>query len=198
MLFFTSNLGYSDAQQRSAPIGYRDELARGEATDTDIRRDLRRALKPEFVNRVRLVHFNRLTRASAERILDLELNKIVRRYRELHGLEIVLDDSAREELIRRGFSPVFGARHLAKTLDAVCNVEVAKRIRRDDASTSEDREELIAWLREMRAGDRPFAAEEVRRRVLEQAGARLAYERLRVVFVDGEFEFRPEGEQEMA
>ena len=90
----------------------------------------------------------------------------VGRYRDLHGLEIVLDESARTELIRRGFSPVFGARHLAKTLDSICNVEVAKRIRQDDTSTAEDRGELIGWLREMRAGERPFAADEVRQRVL--------------------------------
>ncbi len=191
MLFFTSNLGYSDAQQRSAPVGFLDELARQDSTDTDIRRDLRKQLKPEFVNRVRLVHFNRLTQASAERILTLELEKIARRYRELHDLELELDPSATAELIQRGFSPIFGARHLAKTLDSVCNVEVAKRIRIDDGGAGGDRDELISWLREMRAGDRPFAEDEVRRKVLESAGARLDYRRLRVVFRDGAFHYEP-------
>ena len=94
-------------------IGYMDEAARESASDSDSRRDLRRALKPEFVNRVRIIHFDRLTRSSAERILDLELERIARRYRDVHGLSIELHESAREELIRRGFSPAFGARHLA-------------------------------------------------------------------------------------
>ena len=56
LLFFTSNLGYSDSQQRSAPIGFFEEGARMEAIDTDIRKELRRGLKPEFVNRVRQFH----------------------------------------------------------------------------------------------------------------------------------------------
>ena len=56
-----------------------------------------------------------MTRAP-ERIFDLELERIVRRYRELHGLGIELAPSARAELIRRGFSPTFGARHLASSV----------------------------------------------------------------------------------
>jgi hypothetical protein len=189
MLFFTSNLGYSDAQQRTAPIGYMDDGTRSEALDQDIRRDLRRKLKPEFVNRVRLIHFDRLTRSSAERILDLELRRIARRYAEFHGLQIELDPSARDELVARGFSPIFGARHLAATLESVCNVEIAKKIRRDDQGHSVDREALVTWLREMREGKRAFDAEYVKARVVELARARLDYDTLRIVFADGEFDF---------
>ncbi len=192
MLFFTSNLGYSDMQQRSPRIGYMDEEARAEAGDVDIRRELRQALKPEFVNRVRMIHFNRLTLSSAERILDLELERIARRYREVHGLELMLDPSARQELIRRGFSADYGARHLAATLEAVCNVPVAKRIREDDRRGQADRDELLSWLRQMRAGDRPYQADEVRARVLGMASARLDYDTLRVSFDGREFRYDPE------
>ena len=80
----------SNARPRSAIW---TSVERQGKTDRDIRRDLRRALKPEFVNRVRLIDFNRLTGTSAERILDLELERIARRYREIHGLNIVLDAS---------------------------------------------------------------------------------------------------------
>jgi MoxR-like ATPase len=110
MMFFTSNLGYSDAQQETAPIGYFDDEARHRASDRYVRRRLRHGLKPEFVNRVRMIHFDRLGRASAERILALELERIARRYREIHGIDLELDDTARDELIRRGFSPEFAAR----------------------------------------------------------------------------------------
>ena len=47
-------------------------------------------------------------------------------------LELELTPAAREELIERGFSPDFGARHLASILERVCNVEIAKKLRRDD------------------------------------------------------------------
>jgi len=187
MLFFTSNLGYSDAQQRSAPIGYLDDDERQGKTDRDIRRDLRRELKPEFVNRVRLVDFNRLTSTSAERILDLELERIARRYREIHDLRIVLDPTARAELIRRGFSEIFGARRLASTLESICNVELAKKVRRDDRGVTKDRGSLVKWLRELRAGKRAFSAAEVRSRVLKRTRARLGYDTVHISYDDERF-----------
>ncbi len=196
--FFTSNLGYSDAQQRTKPIGYRDDEARHTSSDRDVRAELRRRLRPEFINRVRTIHFNRLTAASAERILDLELGRIARRYVELHGLRIELDPSARAELIRRGFSPVYGARHLAATLESVCNIEVAKQVRRDDRRAGEDRREVLDWLREMRDGRRPFDAGQVHERVSSLARAQLDYDVVRIAFRDEAFVYLParaEGEE---
>jgi hypothetical protein len=191
MMFFTSNLGYSAAQQGTAPIGYGDEATQHETADQDVRRTLRASLKPEFVNRVRLIHFNRLTQSSAERIFDLELRRIARRYEEVHGLTLELDSTARAELIRRGFSPFFGARHLASTLEAICNVEIAKKVRDDDRGSEGDRREVIEWLRQMRAGERPFDAAEAKRRVAELARARLDYDVLRVVFDGENFKYVP-------
>ncbi|HZN54900.1 MAG TPA: AAA family ATPase [Candidatus Polarisedimenticolaceae bacterium] len=193
LVFFTSNLGYSDAQQRGTPIGYADDDTRQLAADADVRADLRRALSPEFVNRVRLIHFNRLSESSAERILDLEFERIARRYRDVHDLEIVLDPGARAELLRRGFSPAFGARRLAVTLEAVCNVAVSQRIRRDDRRGATDRDAVVARLRQLREGNRPFDANEIRREVLAHVRAALEYPRLRVAFREGEFRYEPEG-----
>lgn len=193
MLFFTSNLGYSDAQQRNDPIGFGDAVTREQRMDQDIRRDLRKSLKPEFVNRVKMIHFNRLTHSSIDRILDLEFEKIAARYRRVHNLQLRLDASARKELIRSGFSSTYGARHLAGVLDSVCNVEIAKRVRKDDRSEVTDRQELIAWLRELKKGERPFDANEVERRVLDSARARLDYEELEIVFREGVFHYLPVG-----
>jgi hypothetical protein len=191
MIFFTSNLGYSDAQQRSAPIGYLDDQARTEASDRDVSRDIHRGLSPEFMNRVRIVRFGRLGRESAERILDLEFGRLSDRYRKVHGLTLTLEKSGREELLRRGFSPSFGARHLSSTLEAVCNVEVSKKVRRDDRRSADHRGALVTWLREVREGGRTFEANEVRRRVLEQVRASLDYDTLRIGFEDGSFTYRP-------
>jgi hypothetical protein len=190
MLFFTSNLGYSDAQQRAAPIGYFEETERRERSDEDVRREVRRGLRPEFVNRLQVVHFDRLSRASAERILDLDLERIARRWREVHGLDVVLHDSAREELIRRGFSETYGARRLAATLESVCNVELARKVRRDQREVPADLDTLIAWLREMRDGRRPFAEDEVRRRVIDRARARLGYTSVLVLYDGSAFVYQ--------
>ncbi len=192
LVFFTSNLGYSDAQQEMRPIGYLDEEGRRQAADGVVRRGLGSRLRPEFLNRLRTIHFNRLGRASAERILALELERITRRYLDVHGLTIELAPAAREELIRRGFSPTYGARHLASTLEAVCNVDIAKKVRDEDRAPLADRRALIGWLREIRAGERAFSPEEIRDRVQELARSRLDYDRLRVDFVDERFVYLAE------
>jgi hypothetical protein len=141
-----------------------------------------------------MIHFDRLTPLSAERIVDLEFAKLARRYRDIHGIEVVLTRSARAELIRRGFSPVFGARHLAAVLDSVCNVEVAKRLPRGPHLTDGGSAEILAWLREIRAGTRPFDAGEVRRRVLERTRARTGYSTLEIDYADGAFGYHPVGD----
>jgi MoxR-like ATPase len=192
IVFFTSNLGYSESQQRSSPIGYGDDGARQASADADVRSDLRRALSPEFVNRVRMIHFVRLSPSSAERILDLEFDRIARRYRDVHDLTIVLDATARRELLHRGFSPSFGARHLAAALERVCNVAISERIRKDDVRGPADRDAVVHWLRELRRGGRPFDADEVRREVLARVRAKLDYRALRIVFRDGAFDYVPE------
>ena len=192
MVFFTSNLGYSDVQQGLRPIGYLDEDARERTSDVSARRGLRGGLRAEFLNRVRPIHFNRLGRSSAERILDLELERIAKRYREMHGLQITLDPSARAELLRVGFSPIYGARHLATTLEATCNVGISKKIRRDDRREGPERKSLLDWLREIRSGERVFEAPEVKQRIVELARAHLDYDTLRVVFRDGCFEYETE------
>lgn len=194
MVFFTSNLGYSDLQQRAAPIGYQDAAARDAFDEREVAAGLRKALSPEFVNRVRVIHFDRLTRKSADRILELELERIARRYREVHGLDVVLDPSAREELVSRGFSPLFGARHITSVLESVCNVEISKRIRRDDRRSRSGRDSVVAWLRGLRAAGDALDAGELRRRVHESVRADLAYAALRIVWTGSAFELRPERE----
>lgn len=191
MIFFTSNLGYSDAQQEAATVGFVDGEQRETVEAQDIRRELRRALKPEFVNRVRLIHLERLKHESAERILGLEFDKIARRYKEVHELRLTLDADARAELIRRGFSHTFGARRLGATLESVCNVEIAKKIRNEDGASNDDRAKLIDWLREVRDGQRPYDAQEVRRRVLDLARVQPGYRGLSIGFDGEDFTYVP-------
>ena len=193
IVFFTSNLGYSDVQSRSAPIGYGEEDARRAYVDSDVRADIRRALSPEFMNRVRMIHFGRLSSESAERILDLEFARIARRYREVHDLELLLDPAARRELLARGFSPGLGARRLATTLESVCNVAISQRIRRDDKRLPPDRDALVQRLRALRDEARIFDPNELRREVLGHVRARLDYRSLRIAYRDGAFSYEPEG-----
>ncbi|NIM60318.1 MAG: hypothetical protein GTO30_01300, partial [Acidobacteria bacterium] len=79
------------------------------------------------------------------------------------------------------------------TLEGVCNVEIAKKIRHEDRASNDERAQLIEWLREVRDGQRAYDAEEVRRRVMDLARMQPGYAALTIGF-DGEvFTYSPEG-----
>ncbi len=190
MLFFTSNLGYSEAVARGAPIGYQGECSRTEFERSDVTRALKQALSAEFVNRLRIVRFLHLSRASIDRILDLELERLRRRFREVHGIEVVLAPAAREEVIARGYSYDYGARHLSAVLNRVANVEVSRRLKRDDRGGSRTGGETLEYLRQVRRKERAFDPREVRARVLGEARVRVPYRTLTIDFESGEFVYR--------
>jgi len=191
LLAFTSNLGYSTSDSPADPIGYRGgsregiRRQRGEAE-----RHLHRSLSPEFLARLRTIRFSSLSAHSMEAILDMEVQRIFRRFSELHGLEVVLTTSARQQLLELGFSPGHGARHLAGVIRKYCNVEVSRRIKQDRLKGGEDRRLTVQYLREIRKGERAYEAAAVESAVLDQTRVALPYSRLMVDFVDGQFIYR--------
>ncbi len=86
----------------------------------DIHRKVMDALRshfpPEFLNRVDdLIIFDRLGIEELKRIVSLELSKLSERFAE-KDMTLMLTDEATEELVNRGFDPVYGARPLRRIL----------------------------------------------------------------------------------
>ncbi|HEU5182900.1 MAG TPA: AAA family ATPase [Candidatus Polarisedimenticolia bacterium] len=192
LIAFTSNLGYSTSDLTMDPIGYRggtEERLRRRGTEAE--RHMRKNLAPEFLARLRTIRFAGLSRESMAAILELETARVFQRFRELHDLEIVLTPSAREALLSEGFSPAHGARRLSAVIRQHCNVEVSRRIKRDDLSGSGERHDTIQYVRELRKGERAFERSAVEATVREIARAVLPYRRLQIDH-DGEA-FRYEG-----
>lgn len=189
MIFFTSNIGYSDAQQSTAPIGFGDETARDRNERASIDGSLRKSLSPEFVNRLHVIHFAHLTRKAVDEIFDLELDKIRRRYASSQGLDIEVTAAAREELLRQGFHRDYGARNLAKALNRAVNVEISKTLARDAASRPSDVGGVLDMLREMREGKGSMDLERARDAVREASRMRVPYSRIVVDFTDGELRY---------
>lgn len=185
LLFYTSNIGYRPGQAEGRPIGFGDEEAASKAYQAELGRELRKSLSPEFINRLRVLRFRHLGRASIEKIFDLEFEKIASRFRELHGIELVATPAAKQALIGRGYSREYGARHLAGVLHDLCNVAVSKMIRADDRGRSRGAGQALTYLREIKGGERAFDVDEVQARVRRAARARLSYRRI-VVDAEGE------------
>ena len=189
MLFFTSNVGYSEAVQRGTPIGYRGDEEKDAFEESDVSRGLRQALSAEFMNRVRVIRFEHLSRTSIDKILDLELDKVRGRFRDIHGLELVVTQAARDEILRRGYSHDFGARHLGTVINQVANVEVSKILKRDEGGTRRVDSDVLDYLRKIRSKERAFDPRDVRARVLEAARVHVPYRTVTIDFAGRTFRY---------
>ena len=189
MIFFTSNIGYSDQRQSTGPMGFGDEEARERAGRQDIDSQIRKGLAPEFVNRVHLIHFRHLDRGAVDEIFDLEMAKIRRRYRTAQGIDVRVTDAARAELLHRGYNRDYGARNLSKVLNRFVNIEVSKVLKRDQERKMGDVLPALAIIREMREGKREFDQAEVTAVVEDCSRLRVPYSRLSVDFRQGEFDY---------
>jgi hypothetical protein len=190
MIFFTSNVGYSDVQRSGQPMGFGDAAHRDRAERATIDARIRKALSPEFVNRVHVIRFEHLTREAVDDIFDLEMEKVRARFSAAQGIAIDVTPAARRELIRRGYSRDHGARHLARALNRHVTVEISKLLRRDGAATPGDALSVLDMIREVRDGRRAMGVVDVRHAVEDVARARVPYRTVVVDFASGEIVHR--------
>jgi len=72
--------------------------------------------KPEFINRLDdIVEFDALDRSQIGAIVDLQVERLIRRVRE-RGIEVELSDDARRLLGNLGYDPTYGARPLKRVI----------------------------------------------------------------------------------
>jgi len=123
IIVMTSNVG-ADIIKRAPALGFSIPVANDAASATreydDMRKkvteQLKRAFKPEFLNRVSAtIVFRALTREEIQQIVDLELRKVSERLSD-HALTITLTDSAKALLGEKGYDPEFGARPLRRVI----------------------------------------------------------------------------------
>ncbi len=122
IIVMTSNVG-ADTIKRGASLGFdlpRDE-EQSQAQEYDemrkkVMEQLRRAFRPEFLNRVSAtIVFRSLTKDEIKAIVDLELHKVRERLSE-HALILDVTDAAKDLLGEKGYDPEFGARPLRRII----------------------------------------------------------------------------------
>jgi ATP-dependent Clp protease ATP-binding subunit ClpB len=91
----------------------------GELTE-GVRRQVTEALRehfrPEFLNRIDdIIFFHSLSREHLKQIVDVQLTGLMRRLEE-RKIHVTLTDAAKEQLVREGFDPLYGARPLKRTI----------------------------------------------------------------------------------
>ena len=78
--------------------------------------DLRAQFRPEFLNRVdEIILFHRLSMEHIQRIVDIQLARVVQRLAD-QRITLTVTDAAKALLAKEGYDPVFGARPLKRTI----------------------------------------------------------------------------------
>ena len=92
----------------------------------------KRHFKPEFLNRLDdIIVFHMLEKADLIRIVDLEIDKVLKRVRDKR-ITVHLDDSAKELLVAEGYDPQYGARPMRRAVEKHLEDQFAEHLLRGD------------------------------------------------------------------
>jgi ATP-dependent Clp protease ATP-binding subunit ClpB len=131
VLIMTSNLGSREIMNANAnPL-----------VDRNMRDDvlgiLRDSFKPEFLNRIDdIVVFTQLGKEQIASIIEIQLEKLRGMLAE-RGITIILDDSAKELLVKEGYDPTFGARPLKRAIQSLVQNPLAVKLLKGDISAGQ-------------------------------------------------------------
>ena len=135
IVLMTSNVGAKSAGS-SEVIGFTQG---SEETDYATMRDrildeAKRRFKPEFLNRLDdVIVFRSLNRANLIEILALEVEKVLERLRK-REMELLLDDSAKNFLVEKGYDPSYGARPMRRAVERYLEDPLAEEILKGNLS----------------------------------------------------------------
>ena len=77
---------------------------------------LRAHFRPEFLNRIdEIIFFHALSREHMKKIIDIQVSGLMKRLEE-RKIHVQLTDAAKEQLVREGYDPIYGARPLKRTI----------------------------------------------------------------------------------
>lgn len=112
ILIMTSNAGARYAHQAS--MGFDSKSNAGAA----MAKEVKKVFTPEFLNRLSsVVVFNDMDRTMAGMILDDKISKLQERLKA-RKVKLVIEPQAYEKLLDEGFSTVYGAREIERTLNS--------------------------------------------------------------------------------
>ncbi|MFN2541514.1 MAG: ATP-dependent Clp protease ATP-binding subunit [Chthoniobacterales bacterium] len=133
IIIMTSNVG-AETLKRQTTMGFAAVKPLGEH-EYEVMRDklleeAKKTFKPEFINRLDdIIVFHQLTKSDLMKIVDLEVDKVLERVKakEVH---IVLQNSAKELLIEKGYDPMYGARPMRRAVERYLEDPLAEEILR--------------------------------------------------------------------
>ena len=93
---------------------------------------LREHFRPEFLNRIdEIIFFHALGREHMKRIIDIQLAGLTARL-EQRKIHVTLTDAAKEQIVREGYDPAYGARPLKRAIQRLVLDPLALRVLEGD------------------------------------------------------------------
>jgi len=129
VLIMTSNIG-AELLRKQGSLGFKapKEEVTYQEMKTQLLDEVKKAFKPEFINRVDdVIVFRPLNREDLSQIVQIELKEVISRLKE-QGVELEISPKGIDFLIEKGFDPVFGARPLKRTIARYLEDPLAQEI----------------------------------------------------------------------
>jgi len=134
IIIMTSNTG-AELIKKQTSLGFsamNNESADYEGMKEKILGQTKKVFKPEFLNRLDdLIVFHMLEKADLEKIVDLEISKVVERLSH-KSITVKIEDPAKELLIEHGYDPQYGARPMRRSVEKHLEDPLAEHLLRGD------------------------------------------------------------------
>lgn len=134
IIMMTSNIGSNVIQNLNdmKPVGFKDtsDLSDSDKIKRGIRKELKRRLAPEFINRIDdIVVFNPLSKDDVYNIIDLELGKLSKRLLATSvGYRLECTEGVKDILIEYGFDKELGARPMRRAIQTIIEDPISEEI----------------------------------------------------------------------
>ncbi len=129
VIIMTSNIGARLITEKKT-LGFTNSnnTQEYETTKKEVITELKKQFKPEFVNRIdEIIVFHKLTDDEIKQIADIMINKVVNRLKN-KNIELIVDDSAKDLIIKKGMDSKYGARPLKRAIQTMLEDRIAEEI----------------------------------------------------------------------
>ena len=131
IIIMTSNIGARQLKDFGGGVGFGTTAKAAQADEhakSVIESALKKSFAPEFLNRIDdVIIFNALEREDIHSIIDIELDKLLKRILDL-GYTLTLSDKAKDYIAEKGFDKKYGARPLKRAIQKYIEDALAEEI----------------------------------------------------------------------
>ncbi len=135
VIIMTSNIGTRELESFGRGIGFGTEQSGDEKTQSILKKALKKAFTPEFLNRIDdVIIFNSLDKKEIDEIVDIELAQFKNRVKE-NDLFVEFDENVKEFIAEKGLDQKYGARPIKRAIqkyleDEIANVMIEQNVKK--------------------------------------------------------------------